>query len=90
MDPGTASEIIRLRESGYLPRSDRELQSLVPSMGPILEMIGRDFTRRTTYTTDQVEILAQGWVDGGVVQVTSRVVVQRGNTEADVVWREVF
>jgi type II secretory pathway component PulK len=90
MDPGTAGEIIRLRESGYLPRSDRELQALVPSMGPILEMIGRDFTRRTTYTTDQVEILAQGWVDGGVVQVTSRVLIQRGNTEAEVVWREVF
>jgi len=25
-----------------------------------------------------------------VIQVTSRVVVSRGNTEADVVWREVF
>ncbi|MGD2121205.1 MAG: type II secretion system protein GspK [Gemmatimonadota bacterium] len=90
MDPGTAGEIIRLRDSGYLPRSDQELQYLVPSMGPILEMMGRDFTSRTTYTTDQVEILAQGWVDGGVVQVASRVVVRRGNTEAEVVWREVF
>jgi hypothetical protein len=59
-------------------------------MGAIFEQQGRNFTGRTTYTTDQVEILAQGWVDGGVGQVTSRVVVSRGNTGAEVVWREVF
>jgi hypothetical protein len=53
-------------------------------------MEGRRFSGRTTYTTDQVEILAQGWVDGGLVRVASRVVVSRGSTEASVVWREVF
>jgi hypothetical protein len=59
-------------------------------MATIIEVMGREFSGRTTYTTDQVEILAQGWVDGGVVQVTSRVVVSRGNTGATVIWREVF
>jgi type II secretory pathway component PulK len=90
MDPGAATEILRLRESGSLPRSDRELQAFLPSMAGIVEALGREFSNRTTYTTDQVEILAQGWVDGGVVQVTSRVVVSRGNREAEVQWREVF
>jgi type II secretory pathway component PulK len=90
MEPATAQEILRLRDSGYLPRSDRELQALVPRVAPIIEALGREFSNRTTYTTDQVEILAQGWIDGGVVQVTSRVVVSRGSSEAVVVWREVF
>ena len=90
MDPGSVTEILRLRDSGYLPRSDRELQALVPGVAALDEAMGREFTNSTTFTTDQVEILAQGWVDGGVVQVTSRVVVSRGNTEAEVVWREVF
>jgi type II secretory pathway component PulK len=90
MDPAGATAILQLRDSGYLPRSDRELQALVPGLAQIIEVMGREFSGSTTYTTDQVEILAQGWVDGGVVQVTSRVVVSRGNTGADVVWREVF
>jgi len=91
MDEAGATAILRLRDSGYLPRSDRELQALVPgSVTQTVDIMGREFRGRSTYTTDQVEILAQGWVDGGVVQVTSRVVVQRGNTGATVVWREVF
>lgn len=91
MNPGAVTEILRLRESGYLPRSDQELRALLPgAVAQAIESQGRNFRNRTTYTTDQVEILAQGWVDGGVVQVTSRVVVSRGNTEATVIWREVF
>lgn len=90
MDPGGARSVINLRSSGYLPRSARELQALLPGMAQTIELMGREFSNRTTYTTDQVEILAQGWVDGGVIQVTSRVVVSRGNNEAVVDWREVF
>jgi len=90
LNPAVVTEILRLRESGYLPRGDRELAALLPNLAGAIENMGREFGRRTTYTTDQVEILAQGWVDGGVVQVTSRVVVTRGNTEASIVWREVF
>ena len=91
MDPAAATALIQLRDSGYLPRSDRDLYSMLPgALGAIMEAQGRAFTNRTTYTTDRVEILAQGWVEGGVVQVTSRVVVRRGNTGADVESREVF
>jgi type II secretory pathway component PulK len=91
MDKPGAEAILRLRDSGYLPRSDRELQALVPgSVAQTIDIMGQAFRGRSTYTTDQVEILAQGWVDGGVIQVTSRAVVSRGNTGATVVWREVF
>ena len=91
LDEGAVTELLHLRDSGYLPRSDRELMAMLPGgVAQAIEIQGRNFSNRTTYTTDQVEILAQGWVDGGVVQVTSRVVVSRGNTEATVVWREVF
>jgi general secretion pathway protein K len=91
MDRGTVTQLLRLRESGVFPRSDTELRALLPE-GSIqsIDARGRSFTNVRTYTTDQVEILAQGWVDGGVVQVTSRVVVSRGTTEAQVIWREVF
>ena len=91
MDRGTVTQLLRLRESGVLPRSDNELRVLLPD-GSIqsINAQGRDFTNVRTYTTDQVEILAQGWVDGGVIQVTSRVVVSRATTEARVIWREVF
>jgi general secretion pathway protein K len=91
LDRAAVAAILRLRESGQLPRSQRELVALLPSAtGQAIAIQGREFTVRTTYTTDQVEILAQGWVEGGVVQVMSRVVVSRGSTEATVVWREVF
>jgi general secretion pathway protein K len=91
MNRGTVTLLLRLRESGVLPRSDTELMALLPP-GSIeaLEAQGRNFSSTRTYTTDQVEILAQGWVEGGVVHVTSRVVVSRGNAEARVIWREVF
>jgi len=91
LDRGGVTELLRLRESGRLPRSDEELLMILPgTMYQAVELQGRNFTNRTTYTTNQVEILVQGWVDGGVVQVTSRVVVSRGNNGAEVVWREVF
>ena len=86
----TVTELLRLRESGTLPRSDNQLARMVPGAATAIEAEGRSFTRRTTYTTDQVEILVEGWVDGGLIRVNSRVVVSRGNTGATVVWREVF
>ncbi len=79
-----------MRESGTLPRSDDQLARLIPGAAVAIEAEGRAFTRRTTYTTDQVEILVEGWVDGGLVRVNARVVVSRGNSGATVVWRETF
>jgi general secretion pathway protein K len=91
LDRAAVAAILRARESGQLPRSQRQLVGLLPSAtAQAIAMQGRDFTARTTYTTDQVEILAQGWVDGGVVQVMSRVVVSRGTTEATVIYTESF
>jgi len=91
MTRGTVTELLRLREAGVLPRSDTELRIILSDAAlQAIEAQGRNFSAIRTYTTNQVEILAQGWVEGGVVQVTSRVVVTRGDTEARVIWREVF
>ena len=90
INEATVTELLRLRDSGTLPRNDDQLASMVPGAATAIEAEGRAFTRRTTYTTDQVEILVEGWVDGGLVRVNYRVVVSRGNTGATVVWRETF
>lgn len=91
MDESAVIQILRLRESGYLPRSDRELVALLPGLETrVLTEEAEAFRDLTVYTTEQVEILAQGWVDGGVVPVTFRTVVRRGNSEAEVGRREVF
>ena len=90
INEATVTELLRLRESGILPRSDDQLAGLIPGARSAIEAEGRAFTRRTTYTTDQVEILVEGWVDGGLVRVNSRVVVSRSNSGARVVWRETF
>ena len=90
INEATVTELLRLRDSGTLPRNDSQLAGMVPGAATAIEAEGRAFTRRTTYTTDQVEILVEGWVDGGLVRVNSRVVVSRGNTGATVVWRETF
>jgi hypothetical protein len=59
-------------------------------MVPLAADLDRDFRSRTTFTTDQVEILVEAWVDGGLVRVNSRVVVSRSDLGANVVRREVF
>jgi len=88
--PAAVAELLRLREGGRLPRSDRELRSMVSgASADAIENAGRSFSRSTTYGTEEVEILAVGSVDGGPVRVTSRVVVRRGSTEAIVSWRRI-
>ncbi len=91
VDRGAAVAILRLRDSGYLPRSVQELRGLLPTgVAQAIQAQGRAFSDRVSFTTDQVEILSQGWMDGSPVQVTVRTVVSRGNNEAVVVGREVF
>jgi general secretion pathway protein K len=91
LDRGAVTELLRLRESGVLPRSDTELRVVVSeSFLAGIQAQGERFYDWRGYTTNQVEILAQSWVEGSVVQVTSRVVVTRGNTEAEVTYKEVF
>jgi type II secretory pathway component PulK len=86
MTEGGAEEILRLRDGDLLPRSDGQLREMVP----LAADLDRDFRSRTTFTTDQVEILVEAWVDGGLVRVNSRVVVSRSDLGANVVRREVF
>jgi type II secretory pathway component PulK len=90
MTPALARELVRLREAGQLPRNDAHLTMLIPGMSRVIATVGRRFRDQTTYTTDQVEVLAEGWVDGGLVRVRSRVVVIRGGDQASVIWKEIF
>jgi general secretion pathway protein K len=96
MTPGAATELLRLRESGILPRSDEELRAMLP--GSLLARRYRDddddddddeLERRVTFTTSEVEIASEGRVDGGPVRVRAYAVVTRANTGAVVVWRRI-
>lgn len=90
MTEAAATEILRLREAGELPRSERELRALLPAgaWAPI-EAREREFGRATTFTTEAVEILSEGRVEGGPIRVRAHVVVTRSSTGAVVVWRKV-
>jgi type II secretory pathway component PulK len=90
MTPAAAQELIRLRESGYVPRSGNELRALLPYMSRGATAAERSqFDRLTTYATNEVEIISEGRVDGGPVRVEARVVVGRSNNGAVVLWRRV-
>jgi general secretion pathway protein K len=85
-----ANQLIRLRESGSVPRSARELQAMLPSaMAALLERADDDFDDNVTFATNEVEIASDGRVEGGPVRVRARVVVARSNTGAVVVWRKI-
>ena len=91
LDRSAVTELLRLREAGVLARSDPQLRIMLSeSVYTAIRAQGERFSNRRGYTTNQVEIPAQSWMEGSVVQVTSRVVVTRGNTEAEVTYREVF
>ncbi|MEX0892844.1 MAG: hypothetical protein WEB88_11815, partial [Gemmatimonadota bacterium] len=90
MTPATASELMRLRAAGSLPRRERDLEELL-STGAMagIQAVEQEFGRRVTYTTDEVEIIADGWVEGSSVRVRTRTVVARAQTGAVVVWRKL-
>jgi type II secretory pathway component PulK len=88
--PAVVSMLLRLREAGQPVRSALELRNLLgtayaPPTGAELQ----DFTRRVTFATNEVEIIAQGRVTGS--PVTSRVhsVVGRSETAALLLWRRI-
>ena len=90
MTPAAAQELIRLRESGYVPRSGNELRQLLPYMSRGATATERgQFDRLTTYATNEVEIISEGRVDGGPVRVEARMVVGRSNNGAVVLWRRI-
>ena len=85
-----AQELIRMRESGVVARSGGQLRAMLPFLETGETARERQqFDRLTTYATNEVEIIADGRVDGSPMQVQARVVVQRSNAGAVVVWRRV-
>ena len=50
---------------------------------------GDELSDMTTFTTNEVEIIADGSVQGSPIHVRARVVVTRANTGAVVVWRRI-
>jgi type II secretory pathway component PulK len=90
MTPAGAAELIRLRESGTYPRRDRDLQELLPrAAADAIEDADEDFERRVTYTTEEVEIVSEGSLEGSSVRVRIRMVVGRSDAGAVVVWRKL-
>jgi type II secretory pathway component PulK len=86
MTPSAVTELMRLREIGGVPRSANELRRMIP-MFDTNRGREREFDQMTTYTTNEVEILAEGRVEGSPIRVQARVVVARSTAGAVVVWR---
>jgi type II secretory pathway component PulK len=91
MTPAGAQQVIRLRNSGVYPRNAAELRRLVPMLtsSNTASSRTRRFDQMTAYTTTEVEIIAEGRVEGSPVHVVARVIVTRSNTGAVVVWQRI-
>jgi type II secretory pathway component PulK len=89
MTPAAATVLLRQRVAGPLPRNENELLAMLPaSAARPLTAERQDFARRATYTTDEVEIVANVDLPGSPIRARGRVVVARSNTGAIVVWRK--
>jgi type II secretory pathway component PulK len=85
-----ATTVLRMRQSGRLPRNEGELRAfLPPGASASIQQFQREFTRRSAYSTDEVEINANVDLPGSPVTVRALVVVARGATGASVVWRRI-
>lgn len=83
-------EILRRRESGVFPRNDDQLERMLPGGAEeVFDRNERSFDRATIFSTEEVEILVEGWVDGSPVRVRAQLVVRRSSTESVVTWRDV-
>ena len=90
MTPAAVAELLRLRESGETPRNSNQLRAILPaSVRAAIDADLERFDRMTTFTTNEVEIRADGRVEGSPIQARARVIVARSNTGAVVVWRKV-
>jgi len=90
MTEGAATQIVQMREAGQFPRSTAEIEGLVPGVrSPNDNPSASRMLRMITFTTNEVEILADGRVDGSPIHVQARVVVARSNTGAVVVWQRI-
>lgn len=92
MTPAAVRQLLELRASGVFARNLNELRDIVPlamARGEAGERDEERFNRITTFTTNEVEIVSDGRVDGSPVRVRATVVVARSNTGAVVVWRKL-
>jgi type II secretory pathway component PulK len=90
MTESAVRELLRLRESGIFPRGMEHLVALLPAAtSRTLDVQEERFNALTTFSTNEVEILSDGRVDGSPIRVRARVVVARSNTGAVVVWRKI-
>lgn len=89
MTPGAVTELLRLRQIGTVPRTSGQLRSMVPMIGSSGTGRNNRFDRMTTFATNEVEIVAEGRVEGSPIHVIARVVVARSNAGAVVVWRRI-
>ena len=89
MTAGGATELVRLRDGGVLPRRTNDLEEILSAGAwAAIAELENEFSRRVTYSTDEVEIVSDGWIEGSPVRVRAVVVVSRGVTGATVVWRK--
>lgn len=90
MTEGAATQLVQMRDAGQFPRSTREIEGLIPGLASPNDNQGASrFLRMITFTTNEVEILADGRVEGSPIHVVARVVVARSNTGAVVVWQRI-
>ena len=90
MTEGAATQLVQMRDAGQFPRSTSELEGLLPGLAsPNDDQAASRFMRMTTFTTNEVEILVDGRVEGSPIHVEARVVVARSNTGAVVIWQRI-
>jgi type II secretory pathway component PulK len=90
MDEGAANELMRMRDVGRVPRSMSQLRNMMPAgTASALEAEDDRLDDVVTFATNEVEIRADGRVDGSPIRVVASVVVARSNTGAVVVWRRI-
>jgi general secretion pathway protein K len=89
MTPGGVTALLSQRQAGRLPRSEAELRAMLPgNAATTLNATRTEFNRRATYTTDEVEIAATVDLPGSPIGARVRMVVTRGNTGANVIFRK--
>lgn len=88
--PIGVTALLRMRESGRLPRNERELRDLMPnSAGLALTDSQGQFNRRVAYATDEIEITAVVDLERSPVSARATVVVARASDGAQVIWRKI-
>ncbi len=90
--PGMTREaalaVIQLRESGYYPTDEDDIENVVSRTAERrLERRAREFRNRTDFLTTELELLIEGGVEGSPVQLRLQLVVSRNPSgEPRIIW----